>query len=821
MHKTGSFWQRQMRNLIGGIGMMVHLVKILDEIFPVIWDMSMTAGYCILAVLLLYFLLYRIPRKYLYALWLVVAFRLICPLSVRTEFSLFNLNLSAENTGALGSYMRDTVTSDRRAEYEPEGKVPHDEERQMAEEEEFLPKQAESIPQKTKSAEGETLYRSGGQWRAGFFEKGTYIWAAGVLIFLVYFMAGMAQIRGRVQKAVRVKPDHANDGAGWSRQRRAVWSETGRIYECDDISTPFVLGILCPRIYLPFGLQGEQKNMVLLHEQYHIHRKDHLVKYLSFGLLAVYWFHPLIWAAWFCMCRDMEMSCDEKVLELLGKENRKEYSRTLLAFASEKPVSGRIPLAFGEKDVKSRIRHALSFQKPTIWAGAAAATLIIAVLLLLGTNGTGGEGEIQNTPENTEDAEEEPGFADRLYEARNPYVGDVSADGRLLGVISRTFPKGVIAKTPYKTELQTSEEPYEFHFRLIKEPPESGIEKELEDMDMTEAAVLMLALTDNLGVVRWSYESSEGVTLSEGGSIDKEEAAKWCGSENIKEFASSAERVQDLLDRIRSLNVRPWDSNLYFMEWYGSLPGELYEQAVPIEEAVYEDRKEAEPRIYILAQTEDRAVTVYGCSCYRYGDRGITIDYRTPDGVSHCSYMDEGYWGGKLSESGTEVYQADYDQDGQDEIALRRVTAPGRGGHEEKLTIFEIGADGTLESPSGSFTKEDYSEEIGRLVATVADEENHQVHVVEQASPSSVPLLTVPYGEEETVPDLRLDSDVRFSIGEEIVLETTAGLWLEGFPGIWYGHEEEEPERKLCFQVVYEETEDSERGYFTLALKQE
>lgn len=553
--------------------------------------------------------------------------------------------------------------------------------------------------------------------------------------------------------------------------------------------------------------------MVLLHEQYHIHRKDYLVKYLSFGLLAVYWFHPLVWAAWFCMCRDMEMSCDEKVLELLGKESRKEYSQTLLAFASERPASGRMPLAFGEQDVKRRIRHALSFREPAVWVGVAAAALIIAVLLLLGTNGTRGEEEVQNAAENTE---EEQSCADRLYEARNPYIGDVSANGRLLGAISGTFPKGLISQTSYKTELQTSEEPYEFRFRLEKEPPKSGIEKELEDMDMTEAAVLMLALTDNLGVVRWSYESPEGVTLSEGGSIDAKEAAEWCGSENIKDFASSPERIQDLLDRIQSLNVRPWDSNLYFMGWYGSLPGELYEQAVPIEEASYEDREGADPHIYILAQTEDQTVTVYGCSCYRYGDRGITIDYRTPDGESHYSYMDERYWGGKLSESGTEVYKADYDQDGQDEIALRRVTALGRGGHEEKLTIFEIDADGTLESPSGSFAKEDYSEEIRRLVSTAVDEENHQVHVVERASISSVPLLTVPYGEGEKVVDVWLDSDVCFSIGEEIVLEATAGLELEGSLGIWYGHAEEEPERKLRFQVVYDEAADSERGFFTL-----
>ncbi len=146
---------------------------------------------------------------------------------------------------------------------------------------------------------------------------GKYVWLSGILLFLVYFAAGVWSTRRRVRMAVRTEDrDHGAKG-----QRDGV-----QVYECDGLTSPFVMGIRRPRIYLSCGLQGERRELVLLHEQYHIRRKDHLVKLFSFGLLAVYWFHPLVWAAWRGMCRDMEMSCDEKVLEQLTEKSRMDVA---------------------------------------------------------------------------------------------------------------------------------------------------------------------------------------------------------------------------------------------------------------------------------------------------------------------------------------------------------------------------------------------------------------------------------------------------------------------------------------------------------------
>ncbi len=780
--------------------MMLYADKMLTAVFLKILKMSVTAGCCILAVLLIRWVFHRAPGRYLYMLWTVAAFRLICPVSISTEFSLFNLDVWAERTPVQTEYAAEDPAGSpgEREILSPEGEV----QRETPPKELTLRENAPEVPEeRALSGAGSTPDTVSWPLRIG-----AYIWATGILVFLVYFAAGTAGLRRRVRKAVRICPEGRYAAGGKGRCR---------IYECDDLPLPFVMGIFRPRIYLPCRLLKEQRDMVLLHEQCHIRRKDHLVKYLSFGLLALYWFHPLVWAAWLCMCRDMEMSCDEKVLELLGAERRKEYSRTLLMLATDRPAAVPIPLAFGGQDIKKRILHALDFRRPAMWTGVVFAMGFLLVLALLGTDGAGEKKRELSEPDTGIKS-----LSERLYEARNPYVGDVSADGRLLGVIGEAFPKNLITETPFKTELQTSREPYEFHFRLMKEPPQTGLEKDLEDMDMMEAAVLMLALTDNLGSVHWSYESSEGEALPGGGFLDAKGAAEWCGAEDIKEFAASGETVQYLLDRIDSLNMRPWDSNLSFMGWYAGLPEELYAQAVPVEEESDADRRSAEPHMYLLAQTADQAVTVYGCRSYRYGDRGITIVYRSPDGEKHYSCMDEHYWGGELSGSGTEVYMADYDRDGEDEIALRRVTGLGRGAHAERLTLFEICKDGTLEE-SDIFTEERYGEEIRRCVDTVTDDENRQVHVVLRAPEapgagrtlSSEPLLTIPYHEGQSVQQVSLDSDVRFVLGDEIWLETTVGLSFENFPGIWYGHAEEEADRKLRFRVLCEDAAGTDGRY--------
>lgn len=570
----------------------------LNQLFIRILNMSITAGYCIGAVLIIRLLFRKVHRKYLYALWLVVAFRLVCPVSVSAEFSLFNLDnfsqsVSHEEAG--------------RMEYIPEHIVD-------AEQPEIhtgmraadtlvntgLPRAASFI---LRSISLKKLLYVDGYYREPVvmvLTVGKYVWAAGVLTFLFYFAVSMWRMRKKVQMAVLVNiRDPENESVpmpGFRKVGNAV-----RVYECDGLSSPFTMGFLRPKIYLPCHLNGKMREMILLHEQYHVYRKDHLIKVVAFFLLAVYWFHPLVWAAWFGVCKDMEMSCDEKVLEILGEEKKKDYGLTLLAFASRGCPGSRMPLAFGEHDVESRIKHTLEFKKPALWAGILAVTALAAVLAVFGTNGiqkeeTAGEKGAEETwgpAEGTGSADTGVSEAARLlYEAGNPYIGDAPADGKLLGVIALARPDSVFAGLPYKMELQTSTEPYEFHFLLEENGESLKVDEEdawALDADMQITSVLMLALIDNLGEVQWYYTMTtpDGAVDDAAHYLDAGQAADWCGVENIKDYGASPEKVQELLTILEEKEAeaaRAGGDSAEFVSWYASLPYELYENAVPIEE---------------------------------------------------------------------------------------------------------------------------------------------------------------------------------------------------------------------------------------------
>lgn len=156
------------------------------------------------------------------------------------------------------------------------------------------------------------------------------------------------------------------------------------IYICDDINTPFILGIICPRIFLPSGLDPAQVRMIVAHEQTHLQRKDHWWKPLGFGLLTVYWYNPVLWAAYLLLCRDVEFACDEKVIKTMDAGAKKAYSQTLADSKCNRRTIMTCPLAFGEVGVKTRIKAVLHYKKPTVWIIGAAviATIVLMVCFL-------------------------------------------------------------------------------------------------------------------------------------------------------------------------------------------------------------------------------------------------------------------------------------------------------------------------------------------------------------------------------------------------------------------------------------------------------
>lgn len=318
----------------------------MEELFLTVFNMSITAGYVILAVLLVRLLLKRAPKKYSYLLWSVVGFRLVCPLSFQSVFSLFSLRLfdlsKAQSVGSntiqyvpqdVGMMREPRMTSGVAALTGTGGTIP-------------LPAPQNAV----QSANPMQLILA----------FCALLWCAGMAAMLLYSVVCYVRIRYRMRTAVLFEKN---------------------IYQSDKVCSPFILGFFRPRIYIPFGLEEEMLKYVLLHEQYHLKRKDHIIKLFAFLLLTVHWFNPLCWLSFVLMGKDMEMSCDEKVLNGAGNI-RRLYSTALLSFAANRRFPAPGPLGFGESGVKGRIRNVLGWKKPkagiTVVSAALCAVMLVA-----------------------------------------------------------------------------------------------------------------------------------------------------------------------------------------------------------------------------------------------------------------------------------------------------------------------------------------------------------------------------------------------------------------------------------------------------------
>ena len=313
----------------------------METVFLKVLNMSMTASYVILAVLALRLLLRKAPKKYSYLLWSVVGFRLCCPVSFRSVFSLFRLkpfDMTAAQSGGGGlTYVPENI-----------GLMPR-------------PRVTTGIPVMNAvindSLPAATPAASVNPMQVVIFVAAA-LWCAGMGVLLVYALVSYVRLKGRMDTAVRLE---------------------GNVWQSERVRSPFILGFVKPKIYIPYGLDENTLRYVLTHEGYHLKRLDHLVKPLAFLLLVLHWFNPLCWLAFYLMGKDMEMSCDEKVLS--GEENiRKAYSLSLLSFAANRRFPSPSPLAFGETGVKSRVRNVLGWKKPALWVSIIALILSVAAL---------------------------------------------------------------------------------------------------------------------------------------------------------------------------------------------------------------------------------------------------------------------------------------------------------------------------------------------------------------------------------------------------------------------------------------------------------
>lgn len=292
-------------------------------LFEKVVSVSIIANWLILAVILLRLLLKKAPKWIACLLWAVVAVRLICPFSIESPVSLVPETTSAIQEAVDTSLIHPEIVPDNTTALSPQEKI--------------------SDPNVSNGSSVSVL---------------PLIWVCGVFLMLGYLTLSYLKMRRLV--------------------REAVW-EKENIWICDAVPTPFILGIIRPKIYLPSGLPEQNREYVIAHEQSHLRCKDHWWKPMAFLLLAVFWFDPLMWIVYPLVCRDIEFACDERVIRHYGLSGKKAYSEALLACSSNRKLVLACPVAFGETAVVQRIRNVLNYKKPRFWI-ILVSVIVIAIM---------------------------------------------------------------------------------------------------------------------------------------------------------------------------------------------------------------------------------------------------------------------------------------------------------------------------------------------------------------------------------------------------------------------------------------------------------
>lgn len=335
----------------------------LRQLFVGSLNLAVAASWLIAALLLLRPLLKRLaPKWVLCALWALVAVRLVCPVALQSDLSVYRLAGDAVQSSGQVTYFQDTgFCGDVR--YRPATLLPGVSAETPSTPDSTVPDAttaADAIPQPQTPA------------RSVDMNLPSILWAVGIYVMLMLALAGYLSLREDVAASIPLE---------------------GNVYLCDSIKSPFILGMFRPRIYLTSGMDEAARVCVLRHERAYLRRGDHLWKPLGFLLLAVYWYNPLVWAAYILFCRDMELACDERVIRDMAAEERATYSQALLDCSRGRHWVAACPLAFGEVGVKTRVKAVLWYKKPAFWAVLAAVVVCAVVAVCFLTNPKGTENE--------------------------------------------------------------------------------------------------------------------------------------------------------------------------------------------------------------------------------------------------------------------------------------------------------------------------------------------------------------------------------------------------------------------------------------------
>lgn len=309
-------------------------------IFTKMLNMSLSAGILVIAVVFLRIILRNVPKKYICVLWVLVALSLVCPVNIPSPLSVFNLLGSNNSADSKVEYFRYNEKTEK-------------------------PKLSFAVPAIVEDNASPDSITVGLHISSVYFPAIVHIWISGAAIMLLYSAISYLYLKKQVSVSIPGKDN---------------------VYVCDGIKSPFILGIVSPRVYLPSGISEDVRQNVIAHERAHLKRRDNLWKPLGFILLVVYWFNPVMWAAYVLFCRDIEAACDERVIQNMDKDGRISYSEALLACAVHRVRITVCPLAFGENAVKGRVRRVLNYRKPGFWVRILSGAVCIGAALVFLTS---------------------------------------------------------------------------------------------------------------------------------------------------------------------------------------------------------------------------------------------------------------------------------------------------------------------------------------------------------------------------------------------------------------------------------------------------
>lgn len=413
----------------------------MDSLFTSVLEISWQAGLIALAVMAVRPLLRRAPRRAVCMLWLLVALRLLLPARLTVESPV---SLQQPESPPIQAYQ------ELRQQEKVYVSAPPEQRLEMA---------------GPAAAQGFALL-----------DQLPAIWLTGVGCMALYMALSLLRMRWRLRAAPRIQDN---------------------VYRCTDWSTPFVLGVLAPRIYVPETVSEQDFPQVLAHERCHIRRWDHVWKPLAFLLLAVNWFNPVLWAAYVLLGRDMERACDEMVLKNATPAQRAAYSRALVACAAQPKMAAVCPLAFGEVAVKERVKNVLNYKKPALWAVillVVAAAIIGACLLT------------------------KPGYknvgtldAEKLFALRTEYVGDNAAVSGILDALGFRELGSSGADYGYAVHLSTDKEPMGI---TVLYTYEGAVPRKSEERyrQIAMRGYIALALIDNAEWFSWQEHGADGTS---------------------------------------------------------------------------------------------------------------------------------------------------------------------------------------------------------------------------------------------------------------------------------------------------------------------